>query len=73
VGDRDNHAIRRIDLSSSTVCTVAGGNGANRDVGSVPAASAHFNSPCGLALDSTGKTIYVADSGNNQIRSIALP
>ena len=33
--------------------------------------SARFNAPGGLALD--GNTLYVADTGNRRIRSVALP
>jgi hypothetical protein len=37
-----------------------------------PIASATFRAPTGLAVDSTGENIYVADRGNNAIRHINL-
>ena len=36
----------------------------------VPALEAHFNTPLGLASDKNG-SIYIADSGNNQIRMLS--
>lgn len=34
---------------------------------------AKFNTPIGLALDSTGQYLFVADSGNNAVRVVDLP
>jgi hypothetical protein len=36
-----------------------------------PAIAAQLNGPCGLAVDSSG-ILYIADTGNNAIRSVAL-
>ena len=55
--------------------TIAGGT-AERPIDNVgyrdgPRDAARFNAPLGVALE--GNTLYVADSGNRRIRSIALP
>jgi hypothetical protein len=67
VADRDNHRIRRIDLATAQVTTVAGSTlGATDGQGTV----AQFNTPWGVAVDGAG-TVYVADAGNARIRKIA--
>jgi len=65
VADSGNHVIRRIS-ASGTVSTLAGlaGSPGSADGN---CSSARFNSPAGLALDSSGR-LLVADSGNHTIR-----
>jgi sugar lactone lactonase YvrE len=70
VSDRGNHTIRRIELSTREVSTVAGMAGANASVDGV-GGFARFNSPCGLALDAIGH-LYVADRDNHTIRRVVL-
>lgn len=67
VSDTGNHRVRRIDLSTGTIMTLAGTGfaGFNGD-GSAPGFAA-LNSPRGLAVDADG-LVYVADSGNHRIR-----
>lgn len=62
----DSNRIRRI-APDGTVSTLAGGREGYADG---PAASAAFNTPSGLALDTNGN-LYVADTGNHVIRRIA--
>jgi sugar lactone lactonase YvrE len=67
VADALNHCIRKIDTSNN-VTTLAGtclsaGNLAGQDV------SARFNTPSALAIDTAGN-IYVADTGNHNIKKI---
>ena len=69
-GDGVNHRVRRINISSAAVSTLAG-NGAAGGSNGVGAA-ATFNQPRGVALDATFSTLYVADTGGNRIRSIDL-
>ena len=38
-----------------------------------PATNALFNHPCGITVDGAGATLYVADSGNNTVRTVMLP
>src|SRR5262249_6017850 len=70
VSDSNNQAIRRIDLGSGTVSTLAGALGieGNAD-GTGPAAN--FRSPVGLATDGVD-LLYVADSVNCSIRAITM-
>jgi len=71
VADNGNHRIRKIaekDDGAWTVGTIAGSGAEGYQDGA--AASAQFNSPIGVAVDSSGN-VYVADFGNNRIRKIA--
>lgn len=73
VADNANHRIRQINLSTTSVTTIAGD-------GSVPPAStfadnsvgmnAKFFYPTTLTISPDGKDIYVADQGNFKIRKI---
>lgn len=66
--DSGNNRIRRFTAGGDIV-TLAGG-GVCCDLGDGdPAAAANLNNPAGLALDSFGN-IYIADSGNQRIRSV---
>lgn len=70
VADSRNNMIRKVDLATKTVSTIAGhtfpssGDGVGKEAG--------FETPRGVALSPDGKTLYVADSGNNMIRKIDL-
>ncbi len=69
VADTVNGAIRRIDLSSGAVTTVAGtgSNGYSGD--GDQAASALLNTPTGVTIDGAGN-LFIADQGNNVIRRV---
>ena len=70
VADRDMHTIRKLELASGAVTTLAGSAGlAGSDDG--VRASARFSSPTGLACDQAGN-LYVADTGNYTIRKIEI-
>ena len=67
--DTDNSDIRKINIGSGTVTTIAGtANIAGTEDGT--GSAAHFNLPTQIATD--GTALYVADSGNNTIRRITL-
>ncbi|MDB5097413.1 MAG: hypothetical protein JWM80_1834 [Cyanobacteria bacterium RYN_339] len=68
VADALNHAIRKIDLATGAVSTVAG-NGTAGDVDGLGAA-ARFSHPAGLAL--VGATLVVADRDNAKLRAITF-
>jgi uncharacterized protein (TIGR03437 family) len=65
--------IRKVDVSTGTITTVAGNNtspglGAFSGDGG-PATSAGLNSPTGVAFDKAGN-MYIADYGNQRIRKV---
>ncbi len=68
VADSVNNMIRKIVIATGVVTTVAGATAS----GSLDATgtAARFNNPFGITTD--GKNIYVADTGNNMIRSIVI-
>ena len=66
VGDRINHAIRKI-TAAGVVTTLAGNGTAGNQNGTGNAA--RFNEPIGVAADATGN-IYVADYINGLIRKV---
>lgn len=68
VADAGNNRIRRVDVVTKEVTTLAGSGAVGSANGA--AGDATFNWPTGVALDSQGN-VYVADEGNSQIRKIA--
>ncbi len=67
--DSVNQRIRRIG-TNGVITTIAGNGNAAYGGDGGPAASASFNFPLGVAVDSAGN-IYVADAGNNRVRKIS--
>lgn len=72
IADTLNNRIREVDLKSGIVSTLAGTGekGFGGDDG--PAAQAKFDGTFGIALNSSGNKLYVADLGNRRIRVIDL-
>lgn len=74
ISDTANHAIRKLDLATGAVSTLAGNL---TDTVATPGSSdgdgtaASFNLPVGLAYDGQG-SLFVADSANNTLRQIAV-
>ena len=69
VADTGNSQIRKITING-LVSTIAGSG--FESFGDGYGTSTGFNRPTGLALDATGKYLYVADTGNNLIRLINM-
>jgi sugar lactone lactonase YvrE len=67
--DTDNHRIRRVDVFSDIITTVAGNgqDGFSGDHG--PAINAAFSQPGGLVVDNSGN-YFIADTSNNRIRRV---
>ena len=67
VAETANHSVKRFNSSGTLTLTAGTGNigNANGAVG-----SATFSSPQGVAVNSAGTFVYVADTENNQIRVI---
>ncbi|MHB1230665.1 MAG: NHL repeat-containing protein [Halothiobacillus sp.] len=62
-----NNEIRKIDLATGMVTTLAGSTTPGATNG--PAASASFNNPVGVAVDASGN-VYVGDTDNHEYRKI---
>ncbi len=70
IADHRNSRIRRVDMATGTITTVAG-NGKQAFSGDGgPASQAAIALPRDVALDSDG-SLYIADGANNRIRKIA--
>jgi NHL repeat len=67
VADTYNHTIRKVTAGGvvTTLAGTPGGAGTNNGTG----AAAKFNTPYGLAVDTSG-TLYVADTYNHVIRKV---
>ncbi len=66
--DTENHAIRRIDLASGIVDTIAGGHkGSEGDGG--PARQAGLGRPHGIAVGPDG-ALYIGDTENHRVRKL---
>ncbi|HEY0747819.1 MAG TPA: hypothetical protein VGD63_14055 [Steroidobacteraceae bacterium] len=66
VDDYQNESLRSV-TTAGVVSTTLSAIGTSDGTGS----AALFNAPYGVAVDSTGANIYVADTGNNEIRVIS--
>ncbi len=73
VADTDNHSIRRVDLATGSVSTIAGtGSQAERFHRGGSAREAALSSPWDLALSDDRRTLYVAMAGFHQIWALDL-
>jgi hypothetical protein len=70
VTDVEGHVVRQIDLQTGAVITLAGSPGAPGSSDGAGAV-ARFHGPAGIAADGAGN-LFVADSGNNTIRQVAI-
>lgn len=71
IADEKNHCIRKINLQTNLVSTVAGQHGKSGYQDGDPETTALFNQPRGVCLDKDDY-IYVAEIGNHDIRRIAI-
>ena len=71
IADRDNNAIREVNLQTGIITTLAGTGpfGSTGDNG--PASAATLSSPRSLAVDAFGD-VFIADTLGNQIRMVAM-
>jgi sugar lactone lactonase YvrE len=71
IADTNNNRIRRVDVVTGFITTVAG-NGTNGFSGNGGGATgAALNYPSGVAVDASGN-IFIADTDNNRIRRVSV-
>jgi sugar lactone lactonase YvrE len=72
VADTRNHCIRRIDLKTARITTLAGTDEAGYSGDGGSASKAAFNGTFAIDMDRKGKAVYVADLANRRVRRIDL-
>ncbi len=70
VADTSNHAIRKLDIATHSVTTLAGQPGFLGFVDG-PGRTARFDHPAGIAIDRSGTFLYLTDASNQAIRKIS--
>jgi sugar lactone lactonase YvrE len=70
IADTHNHRIRKVDLGTETITTIAGNSSAGSDGDTGLASAATLDAPTALALDSKGD-LYLADMRSHRIRKIS--
>jgi hypothetical protein len=69
--DQHNHRIRRVDVTTGFISTVAGTGEAGFNGDGLQATGAQLNLPNGLAVDTTGN-LFIADLGNQRVRRVCV-
>ena len=71
IAERDNHVIRKVDMKSGIISTVAGTGSPGFSGDGGPATKAQLRQPHSIVLDRDG-TILICDIGNHRIRRLHL-
>ena len=72
IADENNYVIRMVD-TTNTIHTIAGVQGqCNYGGDGGPGTEAHLCYPVGVAVDSTNKYLFIADSSNCRVRELQL-
>jgi len=71
IADGDNHRVRKVDVNTGIITTIAGTGAAGFSGDGGPATAAQLNRPTDVTRASDG-SILVADAGNHRVRRIAL-
>jgi mono/diheme cytochrome c family protein len=69
VADSRNHSVRRIDVNSGEVTTIAGTGRAGYNGENHPALETKLNLPGGVGVHPDGR-VFIADTNNNRIRVV---
>lgn len=70
VADTGHHRILEISRVTGRIKRVFGSG--SRGFGNGSASEASFDSPRGMAISDSGRTLYVADTGNHAVRAVDL-
>jgi sugar lactone lactonase YvrE len=71
IADTGNNRVRRVDVETGLIHTVAGNGQAGFAGDGGPATAALLNNPNGVAVDARGR-LYIADSSNQRVRVVDL-
>jgi streptogramin lyase len=71
IAERDNHVIRKVDMKSGVISTVAGTGAPGFSGDGGPGITAQLRQPHSIVLDRDG-TILICDIGNQRIRRLHL-
>lgn len=69
IADSGNHRIRKIDISTGIITTVAGTGIGGYNEDGISATSANLNYPTGIKFDDEGN-LYIADKDNHRVRKV---
>lgn len=69
IADTANSAIRKVDLQTGLITTVAGNGTAGFSGDNGPASAAQLDQPRGITVDPLGN-LFISDTGNQSIREI---
>lgn len=69
IADQSNHRVRRVDLETGMITTIAGTGEAGYSGDGMLGHEACLSGPSGLAVDVDG-TLYIADTFNGRIRKV---
>jgi DNA-binding beta-propeller fold protein YncE len=72
IADKGNNLIRKVNLSSGVISTIAGNGSAGFSGDGGQATSSMLNSPYSVSVDTILGNLYIADQGNNIIRQVVL-
>ena len=71
IADAGNNAIRKIDVTTGNISTIAGTGVAGYNGDAVPANTSQLNNPMDVAVNDSGY-VFIADTYNNRIRKVDL-
>ncbi len=71
IADCYNHKVRKINIATGIISTVAGTGSAGSTGDGGQAIAAKLNYPVGLAVDATGN-VYIGDGVNNKVRKVTI-
>src|SRR5258706_222343 len=71
IADWFNNRVRKINMSTGIISTIAGTGTAGYNGDGIAATAAQINGPCGIIFDNTGN-IYIAEYGGARVRKINI-
>jgi len=69
IADSGNNRVRKLNLATGIIATVAGNGNAGSSGDTGAATSGELSNPVAVTLDAKGN-LYIADAGNDRIRSV---